>query len=165
MRLAFVIVILGLAALVSGATYFYVQTGATFVCVPTEEHAVIERYAKAIAEMDEVVDLGLKLSTALSGLGAALLIGLKSGLRLNPIVRCCTFFATALFVQSALYAVWWRTGVAELWLNDCVGLISEPRLSYRFHAHFYFFVGGLISLGLVVVAALVVPPSSTEDVS
>ena len=108
---------------------------------------------RTIGSLDQVVDLGIKLSTTLAGLGAALLIGLRKGMKLTSPVKFFVLLSTILFVQSALYAIWWRTGIAELWLNDCPPLVAESRLQYRFNAHFYLFVAGLLSLGLVVVSS------------
>jgi hypothetical protein len=101
----------------------------------------------------QVVDLGIKMSTTLAGLGAALLLGLKSGLRTTRLTKLFVLFGTVLFVESALYAVWWRMGIAELWLNGCLALVAENRLMYRFYAHFYLFLAALVALGFVVLCA------------
>jgi hypothetical protein len=120
-------------------------------------------YAKAIAALDGIVDLGIKLSTTLVGLGAALLIGWKSGLKLTIPVKLIVIIASLLLIQSTLYAVWWRFGIAELWLNDCLELVAEPRLDRRYQAHFYFFLSGLISLGVLVVVAVISKMESGDD--
>lgn len=143
----------------SSAVYVWVASGSAFVCTPLDDPSKVEKYAKTIAALDQVVDLGIKLSTTLAGLGAALLLGLKAGMRSTPVMRLCILFSTILFVQSALYAIWWRTGIAELWLNDCPTLVAETRLQYRFNAHFYLFVGGLISIGLLVIGAIFTTPT------
>jgi hypothetical protein len=149
----------GCVIVVSGLIYYWVQSGSSFVCTPPPK-TDIEKYEKIIAALDQVIDLGIKLSTTLAGLGAALLLGLKSGLKASSLVNLLVFLATVLFVESALYAIWWRTGIAELWLNDCLPLVAENRLEYRFNAHFYLFVAGLISLGLIVVGAVFTKPDS-----
>jgi hypothetical protein len=155
----FTIFLVALTLVGSLAAYAWVESGSGFkVCTPPDP-SELEKYVKTIAALDQVVDLGIKLSTTLAGLGAALLLGLKTGVRSTPFVRFCIFFSTILFVQSALYAIWWRTGIAELWFNDCLALIAETRLQYRFNAHFYFFVGGLISIGLLVLGAMFAPPT------
>ena len=159
-----VVVVLGGSILI----YLWVQSGGSFVCTPLDKSKAnyqteIQKYEKTIAAVDQVVDLGIKLSTTLAGLGAALLLGLKSGLRTSAVVNLLVFVASVLLVQSALYAIWWRTGIAESWLNDCVQLVAENRLEYRFNAHFYLLVAGLISLGLIVVGALFSGPVSRSD--
>jgi hypothetical protein len=143
--------------------YAWVESGSGFrVCTPPDNPSELEKYVKTIAALDQVVDLGIKLSTTLAGVGAALLLGLKSSIRSTPIVRYCTLLSTILFVESALYAVWWRTGIAELWLNNCPALVTKPRLEFRFDAHFYLFVAGLISIGLLVVGALFSSPAEQD---
>jgi len=137
----------------SMAIFLWVLSGSHFkVCLPPEP-AQLDKYVRTIGSLDQVVDLGIKLSTTLAGLGAALLIGLRKGMTLTGPVKFFVLLSTILFVQSALYAIWWRTGIAELWLNDCPPLVAESRLQYRFNAHFYLFVAGLLSLGFVVVSS------------
>jgi hypothetical protein len=124
-------------------------------CAVPDKVADAANYQKTISALDGVVDLSIKLSTALAGFGAAALIGLKSGIKLSPAVRLFILVATICFVQSALYAVWWRMGVAELWLNDCLSIIAEPRLTLRYDAHFYFFSAGLCSMALIIFGAAI----------
>jgi hypothetical protein len=71
-----------------------------------------------------------------------------------------------MFTQSALYAVWWRLGVATSWLNKCPNLVVESYMQRRYEAHLWFFLLGLISLGVLVFVAAVAPrpgPSVRED--
>jgi hypothetical protein len=143
--------ILGGLICLSAVTYFWIAAGSFSVCTPQES---VDPYAKTIAALDGIVDLGLKLSTSLVGLGAALLIGWKAGLKLTFPIKVMILIATLLLIQSALYAVWWRLGVAELWLNECLELVTQPRLGRRYEAHFYFSLAGLISLGVLVIGAL-----------
>jgi hypothetical protein len=147
-----IIGILGGLICLSAVAYFWVAAGSFKVCTPQESSQ--DTYAKTIGALDGIVDLGLKLSTSLVGLGAALLIGWKSGLKLTFAIKIIILIATLLLIQSALYAVWWRFGVAELWLNDCLELVAEPLLGRRYQAHFYFFLAGLVSLGVLVIGAL-----------
>src|SRR5262249_10102679 len=131
-------------ALLSLICYLVVHSGATFVCA-VDKPAEKQQFEKTIAAVDSIVDLGIKLSTTLVGLGAALLLGLKSGFRMTLPLRLVVLLATICFAQSALYAIWWRLGIAELWFNDCLNLVIHPRLQYRYLAHFYTFMAGLIS--------------------
>ena len=146
----FIVVLVGLIGL-SVLAYFWVAAGSFSVCTSDEPE---EGYAKTVAALDRIVDLGLTLSTSLVGLGAAVLIGWKSGLKLTFPIKILILVATLLLVQSALYAVWWRFGIAELWLNGCIELIAQPKLGRRYYAHFYFFLTGLVSLGLLVITGL-----------
>jgi hypothetical protein len=134
----------------SGLTYSWVAAGSFKVCTPQDS----DNYVKMVAALDSIVDLGIKLSTTLVGLGAALLIGWKSGLRLTFPIKVILIIASLLLIQSALYGVWWRFGIAELWLNDCLELVTQPRLGRRYEAHFYFFLSGLISLGALVIGTI-----------
>ena len=123
-----------------------------------------EIYQKTIAALDAIVELSVKLSTTLIGLGAALLIGLKTGLRFTPVTKLITITAVLFFAQSALYAVLWRLGVAELWLNKCLELVSQDILTRPYQAHFGFFLAGLLALGaLVVIAAFGVRESGSGE--
>ena len=81
----------------------YVWVAAASRCAPQESQ---DTYAKTIAALDGIVDLGLKLSTSLVGLGAAVLIGWKAGLNLTFPIKVIILAATLLLIQSALYAVW-----------------------------------------------------------
>jgi hypothetical protein len=58
-----------------------------------------------------------------------------------------------MFTQSALYAVWWRIGIATSWLNACLNLVTEETMQRRYEAHLWFFILGLISLGALVFVA------------
>jgi hypothetical protein len=150
-------------ALISAYVCFDVLRAAHFNACPVILPEKADRYQKTIAALDSIIDLSIKLATALVGLGAAILIGLKSGVRLRPIVRSFILLATICFTQSSLYAVWWRMGVAELWLNDCPSLISALRLTSRYDAHFYFFLAGLIMLALVITGAVFSEPEIKGD--
>jgi hypothetical protein len=116
---------------------------------------------ETVKSLDKIVDLGLKLSTALVGFGAAALIGIRSELKLGLFTRICVVIATILFAQSVLYGVWWRFGVAEAYLNKCFILASE-RLQWRFSAHVYFFMIGIAAIGILVLGSLFkkAPPES-----
>jgi hypothetical protein len=145
--------VLVLAVLVSVVIYFFIDAGTLRPCAPSREGA--EQYQKTIAALDSIIDLGLKLATTLVGVGAAALIGFKSELKLSPSSRIVLLLAVICFLQSAFYAIKWRLAVAELWLNGCLDLISEPLLELRFLAHAYFFFGGLFWLALLLMGAVI----------
>ena len=152
MRTRVVITLASLLLLcVSIPLVLWVASGSFKVCVPAP---LDESNQKTIAALDGIVDLGLTLSTTLIGVGAALLIGLKSGLKITLTVKVIILVATVFFVQSALYAVWWRLGVAEIWLNQCFNLLTAGYMQRRFEAHLVHFFLGLGSLGLLVIGAL-----------
>lgn len=152
--------VIAVAAVASVGIFLWVQSGSAFrVCVPTEGAATTQ-HQEAIKALDAVADVGIKLSTTLVGLGAAILLGFKSGLILTTSVRASILLATVSFLKSALYAVLWRMRVAELWINDCLSLIAEPRLQYRFTAHFGFFLAGLCFLALLVISATMTAPKT-----
>src|SRR5262249_43433249 len=162
-RIVWTFVTLTLLAVLSVPIYSWVASGSFKPCAAAD---LLDRHAKTIVTLDGIIDLGLKLSTTLVGLGAAILIGLKQGLKLTLPIQLLIVIATILFVDSDLYAVWWRVGVAEIWLNECFDLVTEPRISRRFEAHFGFFILGLISLGALVIGALMaVPVERKEDFS
>ena len=133
--------------------------------MPTQGTATTQ-YEQAIKSLDSVADVGIKLATTLVGVSAAILLGFKSGLTLTTSIRAFILLAAMCFLQSALYAILWRLRIAELWINDCLMLVAEPRLQYRYNAHFVFFLAGLFWLGILVAsAALTTPKSSRGDES
>lgn len=145
-------------SLASVAIYFWVESGSAFkVTVPTEGDATTQ-HEQAIKAMDGVADVGIKVATTLVGVGAAVLLGFKSGLKLTTPIRIFVLLATACFLQSALYAVLWRLRIAELWVNNSLDLLSAPRLTYRYQAHFLFFMAGLLCMGVLVANAALTWP-------
>jgi hypothetical protein len=152
--LGFAVTLLFIIAVVSVGLGLHVVSSASFkVCVPIEA-SDFDRFEKTISSLDSVVDLSIKLCTTLIGLGAALLIGLKSGVHLTLRIRLFILVAAIFFIQSVFYAVLWRMGVAELWLNECLRLIAAPRLTSRYDAHLYTLLAGLVFLGLIIPAAM-----------
>lgn len=148
-------IVIGITLVVSIGVFLWVQSGSAFqVCVPTEGAATTQ-HQEAIKALDAVADVGIKLCTTLVGIGAAILLGFKSGLALTTPIRAFILLATTCFLESALYAILWRMRIAELWVNDCLALVVEPRLQYRFTAHFGFFLAGLCFLALLVISATV----------
>jgi hypothetical protein len=155
-------IVIGLAFVASAAIFYWVESGSSFrVYVPTEG-AETTRHEQAIKALDAVADVGIKLSTTLVGIGAAILLGFKSGLTLTTTIRASILLATMCFLESALYAVLWRMRIAELWINDCLTLVAETRLQYRFTAHFAFFLAGLCSLAFLVITAALTASKSVQ---
>jgi hypothetical protein len=140
------------AFLLVAAVWIWTMNG-SFVCVINDKPS--DRFLKTIVALDGIADLGLKFSTSLVGFAAALLIGLKSGLSLTAPVRTSLVVSMLMFTSSALYAVWWRYGIAESWLNQCLNMVVEDDMKRRYVAHLGFFAAGLFSMGaLVFFAAL-----------
>ena len=151
-----------LVALLVGSfvIYVYVANGSFSPCpvgVFTDEQK------RTIASLDSIIDLSLKLSTTLVGFGAAALVGLKSGLKLFPAVKLSVAVATILFTQSALYAVWWRLGIADIFFNECFKIVASPKLQLRFEWHIYFFMMGLAAIAVLVMEALFRVPEKDAD--
>src|SRR5215216_5669938 len=87
---------------ISVVIFLWVESGSPFkVVVPTDGDATTQ-HAQAIKALDGVADVGIKLATTLVGLGAAVLLGFKAGLRLTTLTRIFILLATACFLQSAL---------------------------------------------------------------
>jgi hypothetical protein len=146
-------VVIGVAVAISIGIYFWVDSGSAFaVCVPTQGEAT-KQHAEVIKSLDAIADISIKFATTLVGVRAAILLGFKSGMRLPLWSRAAILLATICSLESSLYAVLWRMRIAELWVNDCLELVTEPRLQYRFTAHFAFFLAGLFWLGVLVVSA------------
>lgn len=140
------------------AVFLWVSA-APFVCV---SGGLGDNFQKTITVVDGTVDLGVKFSTTLVGLGAALLLGLKSGLTLTRGTRILLLLSITLFLQSALYGIWWRFGIADAWLNTCLNLLTEQPMQRRYMMHFLFFVFGLGSLGILAIFAAFARPSEAS---
>ena len=150
MKRIFVSIILACLLALSLYVLHRVASGSFKVC-PNQPFKNDEN--ETIKSLDKIVDLGLKLSTALVGFGAAALIGIRSELKLGLPMRVCVAIATILFAQSILYGVWWRLGVAESYLNSCF-IVASDRLQWRFAAHVYFFMSGIAAIGILVLVSL-----------
>jgi len=146
--------------LVGGIAFAYVGAGRFGVCTP---HPPQDGYIKTVSALDAIVQLGLNLATALVGVGTALLLGWKGGIKLTLSVKLTILVGMLFLVQSALYAVWWRLGIAELWVNECLELVSNPYLGTRYQAHVYFFLAGLAALGILVITVLFSEPTIGDD--
>ena len=140
--------------------YRWVAAGSFNVCVPEK---LTEEATKTIEGLDKIIDLGITLSTSLVGLGAAILIGLKSGFRVSLPNQLIVLVAILFFVQSAIYAIWWRLGVAEIRLNQCFKVIAEDFLQRKFEAHFFLFILGLSALGVLVAGAVIAGPTAKAE--
>jgi hypothetical protein len=143
----------------TAALLYWAFTGEEFrACRETTES--IDRYGKTFAALDSIIDANFKLATGLAGVGAAVLIGLKTGVTLNPYVRTWLLISTIFFALSAFLALSWRFGTAQIWLDLCLDSITASRYQRPFQAHVLFFFSGLFSIGVVVVgAALARAPS------
>ena len=138
--------------LISLGVFLWVAQGSFVACVP-QDGQTNDNIQRTISSLDGVLEVSLKLSTSLVGVAAALLIGLKSGLSLTLPIRTALLVSTLMFCQSALYAVWWRIGMANNWLNKCPDLVIESFMQWRYEAHLAFFLAGLFSLGILVCVA------------
>jgi hypothetical protein len=145
------IAVLILMAGVSSLAFYFVSGRTMGVC-PVEE--VKDLQLKTVATLTDIVDLGLKLSTALVGFGAAALVGFKTEVKLSRLMRAMLVTSVLLFAQSALYGVWWRFGIAQMYLNECLAMITAAALQWRFQAHVYFFMLGICAVGLLVLGTM-----------
>jgi hypothetical protein len=145
------IAILVLIAGISSAIFVFISGRQLGVC-PVEE--VTDLQLKTIATLTDIVDLGLKLSTALVGFGAAALVGFKTEVKLSGFMRVMLVASILFFAQSALYGVWWRFGIAQMYFIECLAFITAPALQWRFQAHVYLFMIGMCAVGILVLGAL-----------
>ena len=144
---------------ISALVACWVASGSFKVCVGE----VDDQFQKTIGALDGVAELSVTLSTTLIGVGVALLIGLKTGLRLTFLTKIIIITAAFFLAQSAFYAVLWRWRVANLWLNKCLELITEPLLTRPYQAHVYFFMAGFVALFILVVVAAFSSKESGES--
>jgi hypothetical protein len=91
-----------LLGIITVGVFVWVVLGSFNVCTEGTD----EIYQKTIAALDAIVELSVKLSTALIGLGAALLIGLKTGLKFTPVTKLITITA------SVLRGIWFPSKIS-----------------------------------------------------
>jgi hypothetical protein len=155
-----------LAATIVYSAVLWIQiAAATFASCAIQKEAP-EALQKLVATLDATITLGIQLSTTLVGVGAAALLGFKTGLMLTPTVRALLLSSILMFTQSALCASYWKYGVAQAWLISCLDLVATSYLNSRFVAQTYFFFAGLFLLGILVVFvafAREVPPEVAKS--
>jgi hypothetical protein len=139
--------LLGVILIPSIAVVVYGSTREVALCVVAEGQ---ERYEAPAEFLSGVLDLTLALSTSLVSLGAALLIGLHSNVRLTPAGATCLFVALVALAQSAGYGVWWKLHLANLWFNECYNQIASPHVQWVYQAHFALLIFGIVSIALLV---------------
>jgi hypothetical protein len=143
-------ILLALFLAATAVVWWWALSGDFGACLKgtTDEHL-----QKSVAVLDATIDLGTKLSTTLVGVGAALLIGLKQGVKLSPWPKLLLLLAIICFGQSAIAAVLWSLKVANSWINECLNLITEDMMQRLFEASFGLFIAGLVFTLLMVCAA------------
>jgi hypothetical protein len=120
----------------------------------------------AIEHYSGTVNQVLTLSTALVGLGGAVLLGMKDLTNLTKASRILILASTTSFAFSAYFALVWQSWLGWFLFNDCPTSISQPVMKVPFLADTYFFVIGLVLMAGVVLTAVFARPSqgnSNED--
>jgi hypothetical protein len=138
---------IGAIALVSVLLAVFGATRDVALCIVGEGQ---ERYEKTAEFLNGVLDLSLTLSTSLVSLGAALLLGFHSNIRLTPISAALLLLALVGLAQSAAYGIWWKLQLADLWFNECFNQIGSPHFQWFYQAHFLFLVTGIFFVALLV---------------
>ncbi|MBY0250036.1 MAG: hypothetical protein K2X54_01410 [Methylobacterium organophilum] len=148
--------------LVAGGTFLAVAVASGWIWrgVLAADYGVCVRglsgdyFDKALTALDSNIELGIKLSVAIVGVGGALLLGLKSGIEMPRWMKAILVTALLYFTQSALFGAWWRLGVANGWLNECPNLVREPRMGEIYRSAFAMFILGLAALMVLLVAVV-----------
>mgnify|MGYP001411116738 CR=1 FL=1 len=141
--------ILGVIVVASVAYWFWGRWAEPLVCVVAEDE---QRFGKTAEFLSGILDLTLALSTSLVSLGAALLIGLHSGIRLTEWTAAILLAALVALAQSAGYGVLWKLQLANLWFNECYNLIASPDVQWLYQSHFVFLIGGIVAIAVLVAA-------------
>lgn len=110
-----------------------------------------ERYEKTAEFLSGVLDLSLALSTGLVSLGAALLIGLHTGITLTLRGIIILLMSLVAFAESAAYGIFWKIQLANIWFNECYNQIASPHVQDVYQAHFI-----LLMVGILLVSVLIV---------
>jgi hypothetical protein len=159
------IVALLAVAVASGWVWYDVLAADFGVCVRGMSG---DYFDKALTALDSNVELGIKLSVGIVGVGGALLLGLKSGIDMRRWMKAILVTALLCFTQSALFGAWWRLGVANGWLNECPNLVREPRMAEIYRSAFTMFILGLATLMVLLISVVATGvrrmPGETGDV-
>lgn len=121
-----------------------------------------EALQRTVATLDTTIDLGIKLSISLVAVGSAVLLGLKSGIRLTAWIKTVLFTSVVLFGQSAFAGVVWKLKVANGWMNECLNLVAEQQLQRMFNLAYGFFLIGLV-FTLIMVGVAVTNNAGTKE--
>ncbi len=137
-------------AFASVCLWTWILTG-QFVC---EIGSTTEPLQKTVEALDATASYAISWSVTIIGASAAVLLGLKSGMRLTPWSKSLMLICAFLFGQAAATGLYWKLGVANSWFNRCLNLIYEPSMARAFDAMLYLMVAGVLcALALVCVAA------------
>jgi hypothetical protein len=159
------IFVFGVLALITLSAFSWVHHSMSGdVCSVPEDKPGASIFKDAVAALDKIIDLGLTFSTTLAGLGAALIMGWKTGVKLTYPSRLIILSATLFFVQSALYAITWRFWISDLLRTQCYEWLQDDHLKRLFSMHMGFFFLGLASIGVLVISSFFAEqPKDVED--
>jgi hypothetical protein len=144
--LAFVVLVV-----VSACIWGWIIAGTFGACVVGTTGDTLQ---KTVSALDSTMDLGIKLSVALIGAVGAVVLGIKSGMRLTPWSKTLLIICAVLFGQSVAAGVYWKLEVADSWLNRCLNLITEPQVRRAFDGSLWFYSTGIFcALVLLFFAA------------
>ena len=107
-----------------------------------------------IGEFSDITKWVLSLSVGFIGLIGSLILGLKSGPKLEPAAWTFLVAAMICFAWSAYFSLMWRAGAAEAFFIGCPELFAAKSLRLRFDALTYSFVAGLTALAVVLALTL-----------
>ena len=107
-----------------------------------------------VQELTDVAKWSLGLSTGLIGLFASLALGLKEGPKFSSTAWMLLFPVMCCLALSSYFALMWRTGVAEAYLNSCPQLMMSGRVKVRFDLMTYFYLGGLALMAATLLSTM-----------
>lgn len=139
------------APIVLASAWAFLDAPATHIGV-CDIGTVRDQFQKTVEFLDSIIQLGITLATGLTGLGAALLLGLRGDLRPTPWIIAVLAGSMICLAQTIFYGIWWKAGIANLWFNSCWERIDADFLQYRYSASFYFFMAGIVLIALLVAS-------------
>ena len=146
----FVAAVVFMAAIgVTVSYWLQIQNAPFTACVRAESSELIE---KGLAALDANIELGIKLSVAIVGVGGGFLLGLKSGVEMPAWMKCIFISALIFFVDAALFGAWWRLEVASAWMLTCPNLGSGQKARAAYNAAFSSFIWGLVTFVVLLSA-------------
>ena len=117
---------------------------------PCAIEPVSEDLKLALGHYSQTIQQLLNLSTAVAALGAAVLLGLQTGVRLSHGRSVLVLSSTICFVLCAYFTLLWQSRLGQSLLQGCPQLVTEKFMVVPFNAAAYSFVAGLALIGLVV---------------
>ncbi|MER9524858.1 hypothetical protein NKI96_14910 [Mesorhizobium sp. M0292] len=127
------------------------------------QNQVSDPLKQVVELLNGILDLDITICTGVVGLSAALLLGIQGDIKLKKASLTLLSISIILLVQSILYAIIWRLGLANLWFNDAVSCIAKDPQQTSYKAHFLAMGLGIFFFAVTVVVVAFERANSSSD--